>query len=68
MDNIVVIGNDYVEIAKLKRNLAKEFVIKGLGSLKYFLRIEGCQVQSMYHPFSKKVCSGSVKKDKNGRL
>lgn len=40
MDDIAVTGNDDVEIAKLKRNLAKEVEIKDLGSLKYFLGIE----------------------------
>jgi len=40
VDDIVVIGNDEVEIAKWKKNLAKEFEIKELGSLKYFLGIE----------------------------
>lgn len=40
VDDMVVIGNDDVEIAQLKNNLAIEFKIKDFGSLKYFLGIE----------------------------
>lgn len=36
----MVIGKDDMEITRLKSNLAKEFEIKYLGSLKYFLGIE----------------------------
>lgn len=40
VDNRVVTRNDEAEIAQLKGSLVKEFEIKELGSLKYFLRIE----------------------------
>lgn len=40
MDDIVVTGNDEVEIARLKSCLVKEFEIKDLGSINYFLGIE----------------------------
>lgn len=40
IDNIVVIGNDEVEIAWLKNALAREFEIKDLGFLRYFIEIE----------------------------
>uniref|UniRef100_A0A2N9I5Z3 Reverse transcriptase Ty1/copia-type domain-containing protein n=1 Tax=Fagus sylvatica TaxID=28930 RepID=A0A2N9I5Z3_FAGSY len=40
VDDIVVTGNDTVEIGKLKTYLAKEFEIKDLGTLRYFLGIE----------------------------
>ena len=40
VDDIVVTGNDTVEIGKLKTYLAKEFEIKDLGTLRYFLDIE----------------------------
>ena len=40
MDDIIVIGNDVKEKNILKQCLAKEFVIKYLGKLKYFLGIE----------------------------
>lgn len=40
VDDIVVIGNDEVKIAGLKNVLAREFEIKDLGSLRYFLGIE----------------------------
>ena len=40
VDDIVVTGNDITEQVILKQNLAKEFEIKELGVLKYFLGIE----------------------------
>ena len=40
MDDLVVIGNDPEERKALHNYLSKEFEIKDLGSLKYFLRIE----------------------------
>uniref|UniRef100_A0A5B7CIF2 Putative Retrovirus-related Pol polyprotein n=1 Tax=Davidia involucrata TaxID=16924 RepID=A0A5B7CIF2_DAVIN len=40
VDDIVIIGDDAEEMQTLKSYLAKEFEIKDLGSLKYFLRIE----------------------------
>ena len=40
VDDIFLIGNDPAEMKKLKRQLAKEFEIKDLGKLKYFLGIE----------------------------
>ena len=40
VDDIIVIGNDFKERKALKRCLAKEFKIKELGRLMYFLGIE----------------------------
>uniref|UniRef100_A0A2N9G3F2 Reverse transcriptase Ty1/copia-type domain-containing protein n=1 Tax=Fagus sylvatica TaxID=28930 RepID=A0A2N9G3F2_FAGSY len=40
VDDIVVTGNDIMEMGKLKTYLAKEFEIKDLGTLRYFLGIE----------------------------
>ena len=40
VDNIVLTGNDPAEMEKLKWRLAKEFEIKDLGKLKYFLGTE----------------------------
>lgn len=40
VDDIIVTGNDPEEISRLKGHLAKEFEIKDLGKLKYFLGIE----------------------------
>ena len=40
VDDIIVIGNDGKEKQSLRQCLAKEFEIKELGRLKYFLRIE----------------------------
>lgn len=40
MDDIIVTGNDEKEKDTLKQCLAKEFEIKDLGRLKYFLGIK----------------------------
>ncbi|CAL8106086.1 unnamed protein product [Prunus armeniaca] len=40
MDDIVVTGNDTGEQLKLQKYLSKEFEMKDLGDLKYFLGIE----------------------------
>ena len=40
VDNIIMIGNDYKESQTLRQCLTKEFEIKELGRLKYFLGIE----------------------------
>nr|CAD1835548.1 unnamed protein product [Ananas comosus var. bracteatus] len=40
VDDIVITGNDPQEMSKLKCYLAKEFEIKDLGKLRYFLGIE----------------------------
>ena len=37
VDDIILTGDDVVEMERLKKSLAKEFEIKDLGSLKYFL-------------------------------
>ena len=40
VDDIIVTGNDMIEREKLKTELAREFEMKDLGRLKYFLGIE----------------------------
>ena len=40
MDDIIITGDDEAEIKCLKRNLSREFEVKDLGQLKYFLGIE----------------------------
>ena len=45
VDDIVVIGDDQEEMAQLKNHLAREFEIKDLGKLRYFLGIEVARSQ-----------------------
>jgi Reverse transcriptase (RNA-dependent DNA polymerase) len=40
VDNIIITGDDEGEIAQLKARLGKEFEVKDLGQLRYFLGIE----------------------------
>lgn len=40
MNNIILTGNDEDEMKRLKERLAREFKIKDLGHLRYFLRME----------------------------
>lgn len=45
VDDIVVTGNDGVKVVQLKGSLTREFEIKDLGSLKYFIRIEAVKAK-----------------------
>ena len=40
MNDIILIGDNTVEMARLKKSLVDEFGIKDLGSLKYFIGME----------------------------
>ena len=40
VDDIVITGDDEREIIRLRENLNKEFEVKDLGQLRYFLDIE----------------------------
>jgi hypothetical protein len=40
VDDIIITGDDEVEISQLKKNLSKEFEVKDLGQLKYCVDIE----------------------------
>ena len=40
VDDIIITGDDEREIIRLKENLSKEFEVKDLGQLRYFLGIE----------------------------
>ena len=40
VDDIIITGDDTLEVVRLKENLRREFEIKDLGQLRYFLGIE----------------------------
>ena len=40
VDDIILTGDDFEEMNKLKKNLSTEFEIKDVGSLRYFLGME----------------------------
>ena len=40
VDDIIIIGDNEVQIQRLKKKLAQDFEIKDLGTLKYFLGME----------------------------
>jgi hypothetical protein len=40
VDDIIITGDDIVEMAQLKHKLSNEFEVKDLGQLRYFLGIE----------------------------
>jgi hypothetical protein len=40
VDDMIIIGDDPLEVAKLKENLCAQFEVKDLGQLRYFLGIE----------------------------
>lgn len=49
--DIIVSGNNEIEVARLKNKLAKEFKIKELGTLRYFLKIEVARsTQDYFYP------------------
>ena len=67
VDNIIVTGNDTKRREALKKCLVKEFEIKDLGKLKYFLGIE--VAHSRHRIFiSQQKCVGLVKGDKQTRM
>ncbi|TYK14787.1 reverse transcriptase [Cucumis melo var. makuwa] len=49
VDDIVLSGNDIVEILQLEKKMGDEFEIKNLGNLKYFLKIEFMQTPYEEH-------------------
>lgn len=52
-------GNNVAKIGRLKGSLAKEFEVKDLGNLRYFLDIEVARLRCEIF-VTKKVCYGST--------
>lgn len=49
VDDMIITGDDTDEIVQLRRNLFREFEIKDLGQLKYFLGIEVLNGEFLFH-------------------
>ena len=49
VDDIVITGFDSVLLVQLKTHLSKSFHMKDLGSLTYFLGLEGIIVLLVFH-------------------
>ncbi|GKC35294.1 putative RNA-directed DNA polymerase [Tanacetum coccineum] len=56
VDDIVITGNDPVEISKVKEFLSSKFQIKDLGKLKYFLGIEILEESNSVFISQRKYC------------
>ena len=65
VDDIVLTGDDLEEMGKLKNYLAKEFEIKDLGNLKYFLGIEVARSKDRDFFIPETVCVGFAKGDRD---
>ncbi|GKC65993.1 ribonuclease H-like domain-containing protein, partial [Tanacetum coccineum] len=57
VDDTIVTGNDLSEINKFKRFLSTKFLIKDLGKIKYFLGIEGLDVDNGICLTHRKYCT-----------
>ena len=55
VDEVILTGDDFEEMVRLKGYLAREFEIKDLGSLKYFWGIEVAKAWDFYFP--EEICS-----------
>ena len=60
VDDMIVTGNDEEEQGRLEERLAKEFVIKGLGILKYFLGIAVGYSKERIFLSQKEICAGFI--------
>jgi Reverse transcriptase (RNA-dependent DNA polymerase) len=56
VDDIVLTGNDFVELKRLKASLAKKFEMKDWGELRYFLGIEVAQSKKRNSYVTIKLC------------
>ena len=63
VDDIIVTGDDLEEMGRLKEKLAREFEIKDLGRLKYFLGIEVARSKERNCHFTTKVYSRSSQRN-----
>jgi len=65
VDDIIITGDDEVEVKRLKENLSKEFEVKDLGQLRYFLGIEVARSQKGILLTQKKVCIRFAQRDRH---
>lgn len=61
MDGIAITNNDEMEVVQLEGSLAREFEIKDLNSLKYFLGIEIAKSRQWLFICQKEICFRLVK-------
>ena len=66
MDDMIITGSDIEEIAQLKNNLFREFEMKNLGGLKYFLGIEVLRSNKGIFISQKKIHNGFACRNRNG--
>ena len=63
IDDIILTGVDKEEKERFKKNLANEFEMKYLRTLKVFSWNESCKEQARDFNVSKEVCTGLVKQN-----
>lgn len=55
VDDIILIGNNEVEISKVNSLLKSKFSIKDLGKMKYFIGIEVVDIHGVSLSFTNKI-------------
>jgi hypothetical protein len=56
VDDIIVTGDDFMGITNLKQQFVKEFEIKDLGKLKYFLGIKVTRSKHGFSSLNRSMC------------
>jgi histone deacetylase 1/2 len=63
VDDIIVASSSQEAIKALLKDLEREFALKDLGDLHYFLGIEVKKKLRRYDVISRKICRGHYQKD-----